>query len=377
MILRKPYAFLIKHFKMIHLVITLLFIFVIGKTNNIVNFFKDYVNNDVLKIDASKYVNGVYLSLFLIVLLSFIIIILLKKKEKPLLFYFITIGLSFVLMIGFYYESSIITELEFGLLDRKTINMARDIVRFMIIIEGIMLIPYIIRTLGFDIKKFDFKKDLQDLNITLEDNEEFEVLSPLDVNKINRKGRRSIRELKYYYIENKLFILIIFFALLLFSGIFIYNSIDFDSLKKYEENEIVYLDDYYTLKVDNSFITNKNDSGKIVSVNNKFFLILKFSVTSTFVRDFSLDTNDFVLRIKNEEFLPSRNYYSYFNSYGIGYKNQMFSLNDSKTFILVYNISNDYKDKKMLLEYNYGFDYSGNKTKVIKKKIKLNPQNVD
>jgi len=204
MILRKPYAFLIKHFKMIHLVITLLFIFVIGKTNNIVNFFKDYVNNDVLKIDASKYVNGVYLSLFLIVLLSFIIIILLKKKEKPLLFYFITIGLSFVLMIGFYYEGSIITELEFGLLDRKTINMARDIVRFMIIIEGIMLIPYIIRTLGFDIKKFDFKKDLQDLNITLEDNEEFEVLSPLDVNKINRKGRRSIRELKYYYIENKL-----------------------------------------------------------------------------------------------------------------------------------------------------------------------------
>ena len=38
------------------------------------------------------------------------------------------------------------------------------------------------------------------------------------------------------------------------------------------ENEIVYLDDYYTLKVDNSFITNKNDSGKIVSVNNKFFI---------------------------------------------------------------------------------------------------------
>lgn len=374
MILRKPYAFLIKHFKLIHLIVTLLLIFIIGKTSSIINFFKDYVNDDVLKINASSYVNNViYFVLSLIILLSIIIIILLRKKDKPILFYIVSIVLCIVLMFGFYYEGSIITELEFGLLDRKTINFARDIVKFMIFAEVTLLIPYVIRTLGFDIRKFDFKKDLQELNITLEDNEEFELLSPFNINKLGVKTRRNLRELKYYYFENKLFILIILGCILLFSGLILYNKIDFNSLKKYGENEIIKFDNLYTLKIDDSYITNKNDSGKIISVNNKFYLILKFVVTSNNKNDFNLDINNFIVKIKDDEFLPSKNYYTYFESYGLGYKGQKFSYGDTKTFILVYNIPGEYKEKNMLLEYNFMY----NKGKMIKKKVKLSPEIVN
>ena len=47
MILRKPYAFLIKHFKLIHLIISALIAFLIARTNKILVFFKDYMNNRI------------------------------------------------------------------------------------------------------------------------------------------------------------------------------------------------------------------------------------------------------------------------------------------------------------------------------------------
>ena len=57
MILRKPYAFLIKYFRLIHLFISLLIVYLIYKTNNMYNFFKDYITDDIVEIHATKYVN--------------------------------------------------------------------------------------------------------------------------------------------------------------------------------------------------------------------------------------------------------------------------------------------------------------------------------
>lgn len=375
MVLRKPYAFLIKHFKLIHLFISILILNLINKTNDILNFFKDYINDDIFEINASDYINfSIYLSLILIIGLVVTMVILMRKKDKPLLFYIMTIIGYSVLFVGFGYASSVINSLEYNLLDRKTISFARDITRFMLIGQWIFLIPYVIRTLGFDIKKFDFKRDLQELDISSEDNEEFELLAPIDMNKVEQVGRRRLRELKYYYIENRLFILIILGIIFLVSSITIFNSIDFASLKRYEEKEIIKLDNFYTLKVEDSYVTTKNDDGKVVAVNDSFFLIVKFTINSMYNGSFSLDINKFIVNIDREQFIPSKTYYSYFDSYGIGYKNQSFYLNDTKTFILVYNISNEYKDEKMKLEYNYRYDYSGNEPKMIKKIVKLKPE---
>ena len=43
-ILKKPYAFLIKHFKLIHLILCLLFLYLLFQTGNINQFFNDYVS---------------------------------------------------------------------------------------------------------------------------------------------------------------------------------------------------------------------------------------------------------------------------------------------------------------------------------------------
>ena len=375
MILRKPYAFLIKYFKVIHLFISGLIFFLITKTNGILNFFKDYINDDIVEINVSSYVNfWVYLALLLIIGLAVIMIVLMRKKDKPLLIYVLTIVGYAVLFIGFAYAGSIINSLEFETLDRKTISFVRDITRFMLIGQCIFLIPYIIRTLGFDIKKFDFKRDLQELEISEEDNEEFELLSPVNLNKVEQIGRRKLRELGYYYAENKLFILIVLGIVLVVSGVSIFNNIDFSSLKRYKENEVIKLYNYYTLTINDSYITTKSDEGKVVAVNDTVYLIVKFTVNSTFNGDLVFDTNKFIVKIDDEQFVPSKTYYSYFGSYGVGYKSQKISLNETKTFILVYNIPDKYKDDKMKLEYNYGYDYSGDEPKMIKKIVKLDPE---
>ena len=75
--------------------------------------------------------------------------------------------------------------------------------------------------------------------------------------------------------------------------------------------------------------------------------------------------------------MPTKQYYNYFTNYGIGYKSQKISLNDEKTFILVYEIPNKYKESKKNLEYNYRYDYSGNSQKMIKKIFKLSPSIVE
>ena len=66
MILRKPYAFLIKYFKLIHICLFILFGYLLFKLRDIYIFFKEYVKNDVytyIENMASEYIG---LPLFLI-----------------------------------------------------------------------------------------------------------------------------------------------------------------------------------------------------------------------------------------------------------------------------------------------------------------------
>jgi len=378
MILRKPYAFLIKYFKLIHLFISVLIVFLISKTNNIKNFFIDYINDDIFEFNASSYVNFfVYLALIVLIGLAVAILVLMRKKDKPVLFYVFTIIGYSTLFVGFAYTGSIINSLEFNYLDRQTIGLARDVTRFMLIGQWIFLIPYVIRTLGFDIKKFDFKKDMQELDIAEEDNEEFELLSPVNMDKVAQVGRRRVRELKYYYLENRLLILIILGIVAVIGGVTLFKKIDFSSLKRYDEKEIINLENFYTLMIEDSYLTTKSDAGKRVAVNDTFYLIVKFTVNSMYNGTFNLETNKFIVDIGDKQFLAERRYYDYFKSYGIGYKKQSFKLNDNKTYILVYNIPNKYKNKKMKLEYNYRYDYGSGEAKMIKKIVKLEPENMD
>ena len=73
----------------------------------------------------------------------------------------------------------------------------------------------IIRVLGFDIKKFNFTKDIQELNIEDIDSEEVEVNVNIDTKNIIRDINRRKRELGYWIKENLLFSIILISVILI------------------------------------------------------------------------------------------------------------------------------------------------------------------
>lgn len=370
MIVRKPYAFLVKNFKLIHLFISAIIVFLITRTNGLLNFFKRYLQNSLIEVDSYKYVSFfTFFSIFVLFFLVITIILLLKKKKKPILFYIVTVVLYFFVFVGFVYLSSFLSGLELKTVDRKSISMVRDISRFMLYGQFILLIPYVIRTFGFDIKKFDFKKDLEELDIDVTDNEEFELTIGVDRNKLEQKFRRKLRELKYYYLENKVFILIVlgvcFFCLL-------YNIISGIKItKSYAEGMEFSMDNFYSITVTDSYITNYDKDGNDISINDNSYLIVKFNIRSNYNGIFTLDTNKFIISIDNNEYYANRTYYPYFTDYGVGYKEQKIKFNDEKNYILTYSIPSKYAGKKMKLVYNYRFDDDNN---LIKKIVKLAPK---
>ena len=199
MILKKPYAFLIKKFRIIHLILTFLIGFVIYRSTLIVNFFIEYIKNNY-KSSVLLGLGSVYTPFYLfftvlvIVLLAFAIYYLLKHKNKPIKLY--------LFMILYY----ILGE---ELLSTKLSRSLRDFSIISIVPQVIFFVFCFIRTIGFNIKKFNFQSDLKEMNYGFEDSEEVEVNINLNSYKYKRSIRRALREFIYYLKENKLFVIII------------------------------------------------------------------------------------------------------------------------------------------------------------------------
>ena len=217
MILRRPYAFLIKHFRLIHLILFALLAVITYNASTVLNFFKDYITaNGNMEILSSNYINVfIYIAPIIIIGLSILIFYLMKYKDKPRLYYIILIIVS-ILCTGVYtYLYLNIRSLETTTVSARIIRLYRDIARSNFYVLFVMCIPTLIRGLGFDIKKFNFSKDLKELNLSEEDSAEVEVSIDVSSNGLKRTGRRTLRELKYYYVENKFFINIILGTLIL------------------------------------------------------------------------------------------------------------------------------------------------------------------
>ena len=90
MVIRKPYAFIIKHFRIIHLLLIIPMLYLVMKTKNIVTFFSKYIYNgytftatDNLSSLSSNYINIFMYLAVLVILIEFdAILLLFQKKEK-------------------------------------------------------------------------------------------------------------------------------------------------------------------------------------------------------------------------------------------------------------------------------------------------------
>ena len=224
MIIRKPYAFLIKNFKRIHLLITVVLVFLIFRSHKLYAFIKGLTLGTSNRRNGINFIDYGLIFVILVVLVAFgLIYYLMRHKKKPKFIYMASIigyfAFIVVLVLVFNYFGVIKSEL----VEQKTVRIFRDLFRFLLAFQYIITIFMLVRGLGFDIKKFDFKKDLRELDISDVDSEEVEVNVNVNTNGIGRFFRKIFRKLGYYFQENRLVISGIIVIVCIIIGVSIYS----------------------------------------------------------------------------------------------------------------------------------------------------------
>ena len=102
MILKKPYAFLIKYFKLIHIIILGLLLYINSYYKNIYTFYKDYSSSNYYDLNIAKEYLPTLSFIVVVLLISLFIILfyLMKKKDKPYTLYILSITYYALVLIS-------------------------------------------------------------------------------------------------------------------------------------------------------------------------------------------------------------------------------------------------------------------------------------
>ena len=374
MILRKPYAFFIKHFRFFHFVMLVFLGLIVYRTNIVRTFFNEYLNAVAYiipeNIASSMFTNTTYIWGVIVILFSIIVFVVMNKKEKPVLFYGLNILLVISTLVFLTYSRVIVYRLQSELVSVQILRALRDIGNILFMVQAVFLIVTFVRAIGFDIKKFNFSKDLQELNISSEDYEEYEVQFNFDKNEFKRNIRKNIREFKYFLLENKKMIIIFtsIFIMVVFSFIY-FNFWKFS--KKVNTNSFFTTSDF-SMKITNSYITQKNYKQKNISDNYLVAVLLETKKSNN-----KINTSKTQLRVGKGIYYPiDSKYKEALSDLGTVYDSQKLE-NDSNKFVLIYEIPVALKDKEMSFVYldNYTRTLFGEK--YTEYKINLKPTNID
>ena len=350
MILKKPYAFFIKMFKPLHLIMAILVGYLISLENAVMQFFTNYIQTTEsvvgknLTIDL--YNNFIYIIPIVIIIFSLLMLGIMFRKEKPIKFYLLTTFSFIVIVIINVYVMNFLQVLEETIVSIKTVKLMHDIILLNIIIETLILIFLIIRGMGINFKKFDFDSEIAKFDISESDKEEFELEINVDLNEAKRKRKKRIRNLKYLYQENQFIInLVLGFSLCVISimGYFVYKTFT----NKNVEGQM-YLARKFSFGVDSTIILNTDYSGKKITNNN--LIIVDARLKSTFMNT-SLYLNDFSLNIEGTIFKPTKNYSNYLSDLGNLYEETILDTVDTN-YLFVYEVPDKYMLSEMYFTYN-------------------------
>lgn len=382
MILRKPYAFLIKRFKLIHLVMTVFMIVCLYKTFGAISFFGDYVLNESGIVGQSfrseVYPSILFISPILVIVLSLILLAVMVAKKKPFKLYIINIVISIALLIVFGIGNGIVIELEKKLIDIRIVKLIRDFTMMTVIIQLFPIYKNLVRGVGFDLKQFDFKKDLAELEINEEDNEEVEVALSLDFNKLKRIINNAFRNFKYYYLEHKFMVSII-------GAIVIVSIIGGTALGISKTNRNLLYNQPLTLenvslKVLKTYITRQDNEGNTISNLGKQNSLVVFQIVvnnNNKKTKKELVTANMELRVAGKKYRPVSTYRDQLLDLGTTYQNELIEPDQTLRVNIVYEVPTKYINKSMELKIITSIDNTKKKLIPTYANLKVRATNLD
>lgn len=378
MILKKPYAFLIKHFRAIHLLLLVPIAYLISKTFRVVSFFRTYVSNNyttnIINIAAEHISFYMYLAVLVIIGAVLAIYYLMRQKKKSTKLYFFTLlyYIGLFVLIGVTY--SILSNMEHNLITAQTARAYRDVSVVLCLPQYFFFIYTLLRGIGFDIKKFDFAGDLKDLEITDIDNEEFEFSLNVEGYKAKRTFRRFLRETKYYILENTFIFTCILAVFVIFIGTALYLNYGVYNKTYHMSDKMTH--NYFNIQITDSIITNLGLDGNVIT-EGKYYLALQLQIENRTNYSQELDYTNFRLVLNGKNIYPTLDRGEFFIDYGIPYKQEKIKSKTKDYYVLVYEIDEAELTNEYTIKILESIDYKVGEIAAKYKNIVLNPPKVN
>lgn len=356
MILKKPYAFLIKYFKLIHLGLVLLLCYIAYKTSSVLSFFIQYINNDYT-IRNTYNLAFKYTPLFLFIVVLLVIIVLgamywlLFHKKKPTKLYLFLLVYYTIIFFSLFYLQGVFNSFAEVLVTAKTARAIRDFAILFLIPQFVFILIIFLRAVGFDVKKFDFKSDIKELNLSAEDAEEFELNFKFDSYKIKKNLHRISREFGYYVKENKFVVICISVVVTITLGYFIISNIHHDYDKTYHlKDKISYHNS--SIIINDAIITNLDYRGNVI--NGKYYLVINTSIQNKNGQVYNVDYNEFKVKVGNKLLTPIISLGNKFLDFSYYYVAAVIPPNTLRNITLVYELDRADINYNMKMVLNNG-----------------------
>lgn len=341
MIIKKPYGFLIKHFKIIHLLLLIPSLYLLFKFNDIATFFSTYVAHNYKTIEvasAGSYITLLtYVAVLFMIIANGIIFLLMKSKKKSTIVYASSLIYYIVLLVLSLVFYTALSNIYTSTLDKTIVNFFKDVAGFAPLPSYIFLVMYAIKGIGFNFKTMRFDNNL-DLHVEDEDEEEIELKINSDGYTTKRLVVHYLRELKYYILENKFVFTCFGLVALIAIGIGIYMNVEVYN-KNYKLYQSFVLDSF-TMSVKESYITNVDYSGNVIK-EDKYFVALKIAISNLSYEDLAIDSSNFRLYIGKDYIFPSYDRSARFIDVGKNYQGNTIASQSTADYVFVYELTKE------------------------------------
>ena len=351
MVFKKPYAFLIKNFKIIHILLSLIILFIVIQYSRISSFFGDYVSSLVrgnVSLPPIEINILLFLAIIIVIIFNLLMFLLMQNKKKPTIFYMLALGYYSVMLVAVLYAASIFSSLETTQLTQQAARVNRDVFLMISFPQFYFLIMSVVRGVGFDVKKFDFGKDLQELEIDAKDSEEFEFVLGTDTYVYKRKLRRTLREMKYYFFENKLIILGILGAIV--GIVLIFYLVNTTFINRVYRSGTKATIGNFTYRLNSAFVTEYDYNGRIIKEGSKY-VIVNMNVTNnhpTLARE--IDRLTLYLNFGDTNVYHQSSPRSNFIDIGRAYINESINSRTSRDIVFIFEINNRETTRNFILK---------------------------
>ncbi len=334
MIIKNPYNFIAKHYRLINALMLIPMIYLLLKFRDISSFFVDFVKNGYKTYEtnfADEYVTmlSFRVTALMIIYNGIMYFVFTSKKKNGLVY-----GIGFI-----YYIVLVILALLFhssmnGIsgLDATFANFVRDMSRLSYLPLYFFILFTITKALGFNIKTLQFDKN-SELRVNEED-EEIEIRIGSEEHYAKKSLVHLLRELKYYVLENKFVFTVIggILGIGALIGLYVNFRITNKSINYNQEVSTSTFD----MALKESYITNVDYRGNDIQ-GGKYYLVVKIALRNKSV-DTRVDKAVFRITYGKKTFMPVYDKSSRFLDIGKPYEGQILKYGSEDDYAFAYEL---------------------------------------